>query len=288
MDITEPNLKAFRAWLTTRGRGENTAEVYSSHLRRCAADLKARRGLTSRLVGGDLAPNTRRTALAALQAWAKYGKDAELAEVLSDLRLPPARRVTSKIPLEFDQWSRLITHLRSCKQRCEAVRCTMLIMAIRGLRVRDVTRIRRSDVAAALKTGRLNYEGKGRKRHDINAEPLRAELQALLDLSLPSGRAWTQVGDLISPSQKSATKRVWRTVRTVAAAIEIEGMSPHKFRHTFAVHFLAQLKGDPNALVKLQKFMGWESLQTAARYVEEISREDLDTVGAELMDRLPR
>ncbi len=283
MEINEANLKLFSTWLTTRGRVVNTAQVYCSNLRRCQADPA---GLTNRLVAGDLAPNTRRTALAALQAWARFTKDADLTESLGELRLPPARRVTSKVPLQFKDWTRLIHHLRSCAVRCEAVRHTMVIMAIRGLRVADVTRIRRSDVGAALKTGRLNYEGKGRKRHDIAAEPLRAELQGLYDLTLPKGKPWAQVGDLISPTPRAATKRVWRSVQRVAAQIDIEGMYPHKFRHTFAVHFLAELKGDPNALVKLQKFMGWASLQTAARYVEEISAGELDTIGAGLMDRL--
>lgn len=283
MEINKANLEKFTTWLTTRGRGSNTAEVYCSHLRQAAT---SQGGLTSRLIGGDLAPNTRRTALAALQQWARFSKNADLAESLGELRLPPARRVTSKQPLQFKDWTRLIAHLRSCSVGCEAVRHTAIIMAIRGLRVADVTRIRRSDVGAALKSGRLNYEGKGRKRHDIAAEPLRAELQALYDLTLPRGKAWTQVGDLISPTQKAATRRVWRAVQRLAAQVEIEGMYPHKFRHTFAVHFLAELQGDPNALVKLQKFMGWASLQTAARYVEEISAEELDTVGAGLMGRL--
>jgi len=280
MEITDRNLDKFKVWLLERGRTEGTADAYATNLRSCAAD---RKGLTHRLVAGALSPNTLRSNLAALRAWALYIEDPKLGKRLGDIRLPPARRIHTKQPLALDTLRTLIKHLQVCKMPSEAMRQVLLIMAIRGFRSGDVLRLRRTEILRALDTGKLIYEGKGRKRIEFAARPFRAQLEALSQIT-----GWNRVRELIAKSDnpKVASVKVWRAARRAASEVGIADMNPHRLRHTFATRYLEQLGGDPNAIIKLQKFMGWESMNTAARYVDAVSQDELDAIGAGLVSGL--
>jgi len=283
MQISDSNLVRFRAWLLGRGRTEGTADLYVLHVRSSGSDPK---GLTDRLVSGKLAPNTVRTNLAALRAWAMFRKDADLEQQLRDIRVPPARRVRHKRSLTLEDWRRAIHHVKACPMPNEAIRQVILLMAMRGLRCGDVLRMRRPEIRRSLDTGKLVCETKGRKRLQIDVSPIRTPLAALL-AELDEARV-EHVRDLVTTSTKpqAARRRMWRVARRTAAQIGIPEMSPHLYRHTFAQNYLRQLHGDPNALVKLQQFMGWEAIGTAARYVSDVSLEELDRIGADLVTTL--
>lgn len=259
-----------------RGRTEGTADLYVKNVRYCLDDAE---GITHRLVAGGLAPNTSRLNLAALRAWALFNGDGKLTKRLADIRLPPARRVRTKIPLELSDLKKFISHLRTCRMRNEGKRQTLLIMAMRGLRCGDVLRFQRDDVVRALKTGRLIYEGKGRKRTEIAAAPIRSSLEALAEID-----NWTNIGDLVSASVKpgSVSRIIRKAAKSAGKAAGVADVYPHRLRRTFATQYLQKLKGDPNALVKLQKYMQWESLSTAAQYVDAVSHDELDEIGAAL------
>jgi integrase len=282
VEISAKNLEMFRAWLAQRGRSDDTADLYITNLRSCAAHPK---GLTHRLIAGELAPNSVRTNLSALRSWAKFTGDAKFAQRLDDIRLPPARRVKTKLPLGAADWRMVVRHLHTCPMRPEAMRHVLLIMAIRGFRSGDVLRMKRTEVLRSLATGKLTYEGKGRKRIEFSAEPIRQQLQALADI-----RGWDRVRDLLGTamSRRSLSRKVWRAAIRSAKGCGISEMNPHRYRHTVATRFLAELKGDPNAIVKLQKWMAWESMGTAARYVDQISVDELDQIGAGLVKNLLR
>jgi len=285
MEISEKNLSGFRDWLRGRGRTEGTAETYCMNLRTCGADPK---GLTHRLIAGDLAPTTLRCNLASLRAWALYAKDGTLSQTLADLRLPPPRRMKSRDPLDREDWKRIVRHLQTCDMTNEAMRQILLIMALRGLRSGDVLRLRRAEVVRAVASGKLSYEGKGRKRIELSAAPIRGPLEALAQM-----RGWDRVRDLLGTARSGETlassalrKKVWRAAIRTGAAAGIDEMNPHRYRHTFATQYLAQLAGDPNSIVKLQRYMHWESMGTAARYVDHVSREQLDKVGDDMVSDL--
>lgn len=270
--ITPVTLASFHGWLRARGRADGTAELYVKNVRSCAATA----GLTERLVAGDLAPLSRRTNKAALAAWAKFSKDPELGAMLEDIRLPPARRVGTKLPLAPEDWKRLANHLKTCRVPHESLRHVALIIVRRGLRVSDALRIRRSEVTAALASGILSFEGKGAKRHEFSAAPVRAQLEGLAE-----HRGWDRVRDLVSRDSKAATapNRVRRVINRAGAALKLTDVYPHRFRRTYATNFLEQLAGDPRALIKLQSHMGWASLQTAAGYADAVDRDELAKVG---------
>jgi integrase len=280
MEISDNNLTKFRGWMIERGRVEGTADLYVSNVRSCGADPM---GVTHRLVAGKLSPNSLRTNIAALRAWAAFTKDADLVSTLGDIRLPPPRRVRVKLPLEAQEWRKVVRHLQTCPMPSEAMRQVLLIVAIRGFRSGDVLRLRRIDILRALDTGKLTYEGKGRKRMTFAAAPIRPQLQALADIP-----GWSRVADLVSASkiQRVISKKVCRAAQRAAKMVGVPDMNPHRFRHTFATRYLDELKGDPNAIVKLQKYMGWESMATAARYVDQVSQDQLDEIGAGLISGL--
>jgi integrase len=282
VEISERNLEKFRQWLLGRGRSDDTAYLYTTNVRSCAEDPA---GLTHRLISDKLAPNTVRGNLAALRSWATFAEDGRLLKQLGDLRLPPARRVRDKPPLGAESWKKIVRHLRSCTTRPPAMRHVLLIMAIRGFRSGDVLRLKRTEVVRALSTGKLAYEGKGRKRIEFSAEPIREQLEALAAF-----RGWERVRDLIGTgtSRRGLSRKVWRAAIRTAKAAGIAEMNPHRYRHTFATNYLAELKGDPNAIVKLQKYMAWESMNTAARYVDSVSMDELDKIGAGLVSNLLR
>ena len=280
MPIAERKLEEFRDWMIERGRTAGTADLYVKNARSCGQDPK---GLTHRLIAGKLSPNTMRANLAALRAWALFTEDGALTKRLSDIRLPPPRRVQVKIPLERPDLKRLIQHLQTAAMN-EAKRLVLLIMALRGLRSGDVLRIRRAQVLAALVSGRLVYEGKGRKRMEIDAAPIRPQLEALA--AYPS--RWSQVGDLVSTSEdpRTVSRMILKAAKSAGKAAGIPDLYPHRLRRTFATRYLEKLAGDPNALVKLQRYMGWESLSTAARYVDSVSQDELEAIGAGLISGL--
>lgn len=282
MHLAPEKLTEFRQWMRGRGRSDDTAELYISNLRRCAADPD---GVTNRLVSGDLAPNTIRTNLAALRAWARFTKDAEFAQQLGDIRLPPARNVRIKLPLGTDDWRKIVRHLHTCPMDSEPMRQVLLIMAIRGFRSGDVLRMKRTEVVRALETGKIAYEGKGRKRIEFAAAPIRDQLEALAKI-----KGWERVRDLLGTgrSRRGLSRKVWRAAVRTAKGAGIPQMNPHRYRRTFATQFLGRLRGDPNAIIKLQKYMGWESMETAGRYVNQVSQNELDEIGSDLVEGLLR
>lgn len=284
MEITAKNLERFGTWMQGRGRGVDTVRIYASHLRRSADDPK---GLTHRLIG-RLAPKTKRTNLAALAAWAKFTKDDELRSELEEIQLPPARRVTVKLPLSVPDWKTFVTHLRTSKMptRDYALRHVMTIIAIRGLRCSDALRIRRHELRAALASGKLAFEGKRGKRTEFAVATMLREALAALG-EIPG--QWDDLRDLVCPDAKnprSAAARVWRRMKSEAAKVKIKGLYPHQLRRTYATHFLAELHGDPQAIIKLQKHMDWESLATAASYADAVDTDELDQVGGKMLDDL--
>jgi len=277
MLVTEKNLEKFRRWLVERGRSDGTADTYCANLVMCQP--YERTGMAQRLLDRGLSPNTLRVNLAALRAWARFSQDGELAARLTDMRLPSARRIRVKAPLTPDQHQRFIAHVKTCRWMAGPMRQAILLLALRGFRSGDVLRMQRVQIVRALKAGRLVFEGKGRKQSSFAIAAIREPLEALAEMT-----GWERVRDLIttSPTPKIASKRLARAVRRVARELGISDMHPHRFRHTVATRFLAELHGDPNALTKLQKYMDWESIATAARYTDAVSQDELDAIGERL------
>jgi site-specific recombinase XerD len=269
------DLERFRTWLVGRGREAETAAGYVYDVRSC---LEAD-NVTSRLIDRDLAPKTRRRMVAAMRSWATFSKDADLLLLLRDIKLPPSKRKTPRQPLPVEDWHRLVEAVEESRVR-PAIKGTLLIICVRGIRVGDVLRLRRTEIHQALRTGRLVLEAKGGARQDFTAKPMLAGLELLAE---QPGR-WERVEDLISPDtvniRKAARRRVHRALRRLAKSVGIDPAEvyPHRLRRTYAVEFLRAMKGDPEAMQKLVKQMGWLNAGTAFEYTDFISSESLDEI----------
>jgi integrase len=277
------DLQAFKTWLIDNGRSEGTARLYLINIRACLADEG---GITARLVG-TLAPKTMRTNLAALVAWGNFHEDDALLRRLKKIRLPPAQRVSTRTPMEGDEWPRMIEAVRARRQLSDAMRAALLIICLRGLRCSDVLRLRRADVVSALRSGRLIGETKGRKRIEYSASVLREALEMLAERP----ERWDTITDLLVPTSRRAgfarrevaVQKMERALRACAKEAGIADVYPHRLRRTYATGFVTRLKNDPRALLKLQEHMGWSAMSTAAQYVDSVQREELDQLGDEMM-----
>lgn len=268
-------LERFRAWIVGRGRETETADGYVYDVRSCLES----KHLTDRLIDRDLAPKTRRRMVAAMRSWATFTKDADLLLLLRDIKLPPSKRKTPRQPLPASDWHELVRAVEESRLR-PAIKAVLLIVCIRGIRVGDVLRLRRKEVEQALRTGRLVLEAKGGTRQDFTAKPM---LEGLELLAEQPGR-WERVEELISPDtehmRKAARRRVHRALRRIAKGIGLDPTEiyPHRMRRTYAVEFLRAMRGDPEAMQKLVKQMGWLNAGTAFEYTDHVASEQLDEI----------
>lgn len=263
------DLKKFEAWLIGRGRDEKTAELYRKHLNTI---LAAGEISVKRLLDKNLAPLTRRSIKASLKAWAKYTKNTELIEQLDDIKLPPARRVGIKIPLEKSDWKKLRKEIDTYELTPEVAVIGM--MATRGFRVGDVLRMTRSEVKEAVDSGTLAITVKGGRRLEFGVtDAYRRYLEALL-----TQPKWKQMEDLI-PNKM----RVRRTLKEIAteAGLDASEIYPHRLRRTVATYFLESVGGD---LTKLKDWMGWTNINTAASYTDFHKKKDLDDAAAKMFE----
>lgn len=298
MDVTDSSLRRFGDSLRERGLSEGTVELYTLLVKRCAQHP---RGLAGRLLDGDLAAKSLRANRAALMAWATFASNGDLVVKIKRIRLPPPQRQTAKVEFPIEQWKRLVHEIRQSTQIRDPMRATLLLISIRGLRCADALRLRRKEVSGAIRTGRLAFLAKGRKRLDYDATPVMQALELLHD----QRGDWEMVEDLLVPKlaarknvkptakRKAAALAVRRALRKVATKVYADdvregSIHPHRFRRTQAVAFLQRLAGDPQSLPKLMAYMGWTSMDTALQYVDAVNRTQLDQIGQDMAKDLLR
>lgn len=280
--ITEEDLKKFRAWLLRRGRGDETARCYVAWVKKCAETEE----ITSRLLDKKLSPKTRHANKAALAAWAKFTKDGQLASDLNDIRLPPPQRVAIKTELDTEEWRSVIVQLERVTMP-EPIRHTLLLVSKRGLRMGDALRLEIGEIKSAVQTGTLSFEGKGGRRLEYDATHIKPHLEALLGFMKRD--KIERVRDLILPEEstdRAVNRKVGKALKRAAKKARVKGVHPHRMRRTYATHFVKRLDNDPRAMIKLMKHMGWTNINTAAQYVDNVSGSDLDKLGADMMDEV--
>jgi integrase len=279
------SLTDYERWLTKRGR-VRSARQYSKIARKWLSDPGDMR---HKLVSSHYAPNYRRNLIAGLRSWGHYSGNNDLLEALDDIKRPAAAPVQIREPLPKSLWFEVIAEIEGANYLAPGVRATCATIAIRGIRAGDVLRLRYQDVCNALQTGMLRYEAKGERWLTFRAAPIHRHLEILQTEMPQRGR----VRDCVSPRardetrQEAAVRRVERAFDRVAAYLALRPgeLYCHRFRHTYATHFLNELQGDPEALLKLQQQMGWSRLDTAMHYLRRDRRHELDLVEERLYSR---
>lgn len=285
------DLAEFRAHLVKLGLTPGTIGVYLGDIR----IAEEHGGILERLRSETLAPKTLRHILAAGRHWAEFAGDPELAKALHRLRLPPAIRAGTKIPLTRAQLFQLLDALAQDKQMAKPIKAVIGMMAARGMRIGDVLHLKRTEVEAALSDGTLTFLGKGRRYQSYKV--LRV-FRPFLETFMEGAAKWKVVADLVSPPagpekgaraaekrHRAATRAVERSLVKLGIRCGIFSLHPHRLRRTYAVEYLLQLQGDPEALIKLQQHMQWAKLETALQYVDHIRGAALDDPAEKIFDR---
>lgn len=278
-------IDAFREYLGEHGLSSGTIDVYVTDVEK-AFDAG---GFVPRLREEDLAPKTKRHILAAARHWATFEEDKKLTAALDRLKLPPPRRKQAKVPITRDEMFTVVDEIDRADYLGKTMRAVLLIMACRGLRCGDVLRLERAEIADALGAGTLSFEAKGKRRLEFKV--LKTYRRALVQLAEADGK-WLRVDQLISPHsandkarRKAAARAVERALVRVGVKCGVFGLHPHRLRRTYAVEYLRQLKGDPEAIIKLQQHMQWASVATALEYVDHARGDELDTYAEKIFER---
>jgi site-specific recombinase XerD len=152
--------------------------------------------------------------------------------------------------------------LRAARKDSKRDTALLEFLAATGLRASEVASLTVGDVELNERSGWATVRGKGRKQRRV---PVHARARQVLGEYLeerndPAGDEplfLSQKGGAIS------SYVVWYTVKKYAALAEVEGVTPHTFRHTVAT----QLVRDPEVdLVTAATFLGHSRLDTTARY----------------------
>jgi integrase len=281
--MARATIDGFRTYLEESGLSSGTVDVYVRDVR-----IARESSVSGRLRDGALAPKTRRHILAAARHWAEYSGDDQLTKQLKKIRLPPPRRKEARVPVTRDDLLALVDELGKADYLEPAMRATLGMMARRGFRCGDVLRLQRAELVAARDHGILSYEAKGQRRLEFKVIP--TYRHALVELADAPGR-WSRVCELVSPHatakgrMKAAAKAIERSLVEVGVKIGILGLYPHRLRRTYAVEYLRSLKGDPEAIVKLQQHMQWASMATAMEYIDHARGDELDAAAEKIFER---
>ncbi len=289
LKIHKTGLASFRTWLEERGLADGSIDAYVGAVK---MSVEAG-GFIPRLRNNELAPKTRRVTLAAARRWADFDEDAKLLKQLKEIRLPPPRRKTAKVPITREQLLELIDEI----ERAEIglpMRAVLLLLACRGLRCGDALRLQRDEVLAADEKGSLSFEAKGRRQLEFKViKTFRKAISILAKAQHPLRKSgeWRRVDELIAPHgdpkgrRKAAARAVERELTKIGVRLGILGLYPHRLRRTYAVEYLRTLKGDPEALIKLTQHMQWASMATAMEYVDHARGDELDKHAEKIFDR---
>lgn len=283
------DLTPFREWLLSRGRSPGTADNYVADLKHA---LEHPDGPVARL-RAKLAPKTLARIKSSLAAWARFTKDTTLQDSLDDFTLPAARRVAAKVPLTEAEWRKLAAEaVKPSDTVRPAVRTVIMLMVLRGFRVGDVLRMTRRDVQNAARTGVISFAAKRGTRLQYTAEGFRPQLEELL-----AKKGWPTVAHLVCTER--ATKKIHESARhAVALALkhvaEQAGLDPklvhpHRLRHTYIAHVLAEFRNDPsvaNPLDAVRQHVGHADISTTASYAEHGDKTKTDAVAARVMKRV--
>jgi integrase/recombinase XerC len=140
------------------------------------------------------------------------------------------------------------------------------VLLYAGARVEECGRLELEDVAITARTGSVRLHGKG---DEVRTVPLpaiaRARLAAWLDeRGREAGPLWTGQRGALTDSG------ITQVILAVGRDAGIEGLRPHRLRHTFATR-LRQGGADP---AQVQALLGHASLDTSARYFRAGSAEN--------------
>lgn len=171
----------------------------------------------------------------------------------------------------------LTTKQQASLERAAARRGTrdaaiIAVLLYAGPRVEECARLDVEDIAITARTGEIRLLGKGDEVHTVPLPaPAREPLAAWLrERGNQPGSLWTgQRGQL-------TTSGITQVVLAAGQDAGIEGLRPHRLRHTYGT----RLRQGGADLAQVQALLGHASLETSARYFRAGRAEQAATVEA--------
>jgi integrase len=157
----------------------------------------------------------------------------------------------------------LVRLVKACRGRDFDDRRDMAIVRLfiaSGLRLGELTAIELPDID--LDRREVLVTGKGSRSRWVPFGPKAAEALDTYLLARARHRHAESPGLWIGPKGRLTDSGITQIIRRRAKAAGIEGMHPHRFRHTMSHRFLAA-GGQEN---DLQQIAGWRTPQMVARY----------------------
>lgn len=142
----------------------------------------------------------------------------------------------------------------------EPCRTILDLLPKTGLRISEICSLERGNIQTVQGIRALIFRGKRDKERSV---PLTRSAEATLDrfLAAQNPSRWLFCGQMGSPITPHAVRKHTRAI--AARQPELEKLSPHILRHTFAT--LALARGVD--LATLQALLGHETIETTSRYL---------------------
>ena len=279
-DIQGPDLDALLpSWtlsLEARRRSPRTIESYLLAARQLGDWLTANdlsscvTSITHRQINGYLAEVSKTRAPATAKQ--RYASLLQFFEWLTIEEEVPSNPMAGKkvrpptVPaqpvdiIEADDLARLLDSVTGSDFESRRDAAILYLLADSGMRLGELAALKASDVDR--RSGVMVVRGKGDKARSV---PFSKKTAVAVDRYLrarsrhkDADLAWLWLG----LKQRLSPSGIAQMVRRRGAAVGIEGLHPHRFRHTFAHMWLAAggQEGD------LQRIAGWADRQMLGRY----------------------
>lgn len=242
---TEEDVAAFVAWLrrTTSASGQPYA---SSSVARM---IVAVRGFHRFIAGEGLASD----------------------DVAASLTTPRSERALPKA-LRVDQVERLLAAPAGQEPAALRDRALLEVLYGAGLRIGEVVGLDLDDVDPVERL--LTVRGKGGKHRIVPfGDVAAAELDAWLVRGRPRLQPTVPAVFVNARGGRLSRQGAWKRLKQHAAAVELDDVSPHTLRHSFATHMLERGLD----LRSVQELLGHQSLSTTQVYTHLTTRGVQDT-----------
>jgi integrase/recombinase XerC len=246
------DLAAFARWFRdTNGDELTPALITPTDLRDYKRFLVDRRGLK---------PSSVNRQLATLKSFLTWAAGAGLLPVGQLPVLPKAVLQARQGPRWLDRREQYA--LRRAVERGGQIRDIAMVTLLlnTGLRLQELCTLTWHEVQVTARTGLVTVtQGKGAKQRQL---PLNAEARHALMVLGYAAHAGSNAPVFMGQRGRLTPSGVQRLLRKYAHAAHLEGLSPHRLRHTFCKRLIDAGVG----LEKVAALAGHESLETTRRY----------------------
>ncbi len=196
--------------------------------------------------------------------------EGDASEIADSVPVVWAAQKVTEIPSEEEA----LRYEQECAQLPPGKHAMAIIPLAMGLRSREVITLPRRSVERAT-SGELIVQRKGGKEQVLDTshckglfkellEVRAAKIVSLFETAVSEGKAWKVAGEILSTgTEVAAYHALHRLVKEVGLRAGIEGMRPHKLRHSWATRMLRD--GAPIAVI--QWGLGHSSITTTQKYL---------------------